>query len=731
VAGSGSAASANITPLTEMVTARVLRNEPSVFFAAFDAAVATSKVTTTTVKAAQTDVGTVLTGTLDTSTLGDFISTPLKAATQDNLAGGDAQDKLLDALRKKINAAQLTQVVAALANPQNTDAIKQVVVNLTAAPPVAVAGVSQSVVAGSVVTLDASASSADLGRTLTYAWTLIFKPAGSSASLSSSTSAKPTFTADVAGTYVATVIVNDGRVNSSAAAVSITASTANAAPVANAGVAQNVVAGSVVTLDGSASSDANSDPLTYAWTLSSKPAGSSTALSSTSSAKPTFRADVPGTYIATVIVNDGKVNSAASTVAVTATVANAAPVANAGVAQSVVVGTAVTLNGSASSDANGDSLTYSWTLTSKPAGSTASLTGATSALPTFTADLAGTYVASLIVNDGKLSSTAAIVTVSAAMANVAPVANAGAAQNVLAGAYHVLLDGSASSDANGDQLTYKWTFVSVPADSSPSPFYSGQNTARPDILANVPGTYVISLVVNDGKVNSAASTVTVTAYGIDAAPTAKFNVARSGFVPNSIFTLDGSISTDPNGDILTYAWTLSRPSGSTAVLSSTTSAKPTFTADVVGTYVVTLLVNDGKVNSNPAIIPITATLPPSLTLYSIDPIFGDSLSSMPYNATATSTQTIIGSSFANLGDFKLIARVSDFTVGNLSAIDSTGRVVPFFNNLSNGQVIAAGTGITFSLKSPLTNNFTTSLTYTFTILETGDKFTYVVNFRSN
>ncbi len=249
--GSGSAAVANITPLTEMLVARVLRNEPAVFFAAFDAAVAANTVTTAAVNAAQTDVGMVLSSTVDTSTLVNFIATPLKAATPDNLSGGDAQDKMLDALRVKINAAQLTQVVSALATTLDTATIKQVVATLTAAPPTAHAGTAQSVVTGTVVTLDSSASAADVGRALTHAWTLTSKPAGSSATLVSPTSAKPTFTADVAGTYVATVIVNDGTINSSAAAVSITASVVNAGPIANAGVAQNVVVGSVVTLDGS------------------------------------------------------------------------------------------------------------------------------------------------------------------------------------------------------------------------------------------------------------------------------------------------------------------------------------------------------------------------------------------------------------------------------------------------------------------------------------------------
>ncbi|MDO8263535.1 MAG: PKD domain-containing protein [Gallionella sp.] len=98
----------------------------------------------------------------------------------------------------------------------------------------------------------------------------------------------------------------------------------------------------------------------------------------------------------------------------TATVLNIAPVSNAGQLQNIMTGALVTLNGSASTDANGDLLTYSWTLTSKPASSTATLAGSTSAAPTFTADVAGTYVALLTVSDGKVNSAIATVTVTAA-----------------------------------------------------------------------------------------------------------------------------------------------------------------------------------------------------------------------------------------------------------------------------------------------------------------------------
>jgi mono/diheme cytochrome c family protein len=83
-------------------------------------------------------------------------------------------------------------------------------------------------------------------------------------------------------------------------------------------------------------------------------------------------------------------------------------VANAGTAQNVTAGVTVTLNGSGSSDPEGAALSYAWVL-QRPAGSGASLTGATTAQPGFVADVAGTYTATLTVNDGALSSSASVV----------------------------------------------------------------------------------------------------------------------------------------------------------------------------------------------------------------------------------------------------------------------------------------------------------------------------------
>jgi mono/diheme cytochrome c family protein len=97
----------------------------------------------------------------------------------------------------------------------------------------------------------------------------------------------------------------------------VTVSGGNIAPTASAGADQAIVTGSVVTLDGSGSSDPDSDPLTYAWTLVA-PAGSSAVLSDATIVNPTFTADVDGTYTATLVVNDGTDDSAPNDVVVTA-----------------------------------------------------------------------------------------------------------------------------------------------------------------------------------------------------------------------------------------------------------------------------------------------------------------------------------------------------------------------------------------------------------------------------
>lgn len=277
---------------------------------------------------------------------------------------------------------------------------------------------------------------------------------------------------------------------------------------------------------------------------------------------------------------------------------NTPPVANAGPNQTITLGATVTLNGTGSSDVDGNPLTYQWSFMSIPSGSGATLTNPTTAKPTFLVDKAGQYVAQLIVNDGLASSAPATVMISTA--NTAPVANAGPNQTVGGGAT-VTLNGSGSTDADGNALTYQWSFASVPAGSAAT--LIGPTTMKPTFIVDKSGDYVVRLVVNDGTVNSAPATVTITTT--NTAPVANAGPDQS-VTTGSTVTLNGGGSSDVDGNPITYDWSfLSVPTGSTATLSNPTAAKPTFVADKVGQYVAQLIVNDGTVNSTPDTVTIT------------------------------------------------------------------------------------------------------------------------------
>jgi hypothetical protein len=184
-----------------------------------------------------------------------------------------------------------------------------------------------------------------------------------------------------------------------------------AGTTAKAGLAQNVFVGSLVTLDGSQSYGVNGSSITYEWTIIAKPAGSNATINNPTAVKPTFRADVPGQYSFKLLVTDDKSNTSEDTLTVIAAAGNAAPVANAGTDQVEVTGTLVTLDGSLSNAANGSQLSYNWNIASKPDGSTVTLAKQNVAKPSFTPDVGGNYVFSLVVNDGISDSDPATVTI--------------------------------------------------------------------------------------------------------------------------------------------------------------------------------------------------------------------------------------------------------------------------------------------------------------------------------
>ena len=286
---------------------------------------------------------------------------------------------------------------------------------------------------------------------------------------------------------------------------------------------------------------------------------------------------------------------------------NSAPVADAGPDQTPIEGDTVILDGSGSSDVDGDLLTYLWSFTSLPPGSEATLSDPTAVNPTFVVDARGTYEVQLIVNDGTVDS--APDTVKIDTQNSAPVADAGPDQTPFVNDT-VTLDGSGSSDVNDDALTYLWSFTRRPAGSGAT--LSDPTAVNPTFLVDFFGTYEVQLIVNDRTVDSDPDTVIIDTQ--NSAPVADAGPDQRPFVGDTV-TLDGSGSSDVDRDILSYSWSFaSLPGGSKAALSDPTAVNPTFLVDAFGTYVVQLIVNDGTVDSNSpdTVTIVTQNQPPVL-----------------------------------------------------------------------------------------------------------------------
>lgn len=461
--------------------------------------------------------------------------------------------------------------------------------------PTANAGPDQTVRVFDTVHLDGSGSSDLDGDSLTFRWSILSAPAGSMATISDPVSVIPSFIVDLPGRYEVQLIVNDGTIESQPDMVVVT--TANSMPVANAGPDQTVNVGGTVHLNGRGSSDVDGDPLTFLWSLTSVPEGSTATLSDPNAINPTFVADLAGSYVASLIVNDGTSGSAPDEVRITT--GNTGPIADARVIQPVRVGETVQLDGSHSTDADGDPLTFRWALTVRPEGSAAVLSDSSAVSPAFVADRAGVYVAQLIVNDGTIDSQPDMVSIRTE--NTPPVAEAGPNQSVRVGAT-VQLDAGGSHDVDGDALAYRWALTVKPTESTAT--LSDPAAVLPTFVADRAGTYVAQLIVNDGTVDSAPDTVTITTQ--NSPPVAEAGPNQTVRVGDSV-ALYGRGSGDVDGDLLTYKWSLTvKPTGSTAVLSDPNGATPTFLADRAGDYVAQLIVNDGIVDSAPDTVMITA-----------------------------------------------------------------------------------------------------------------------------
>jgi hypothetical protein len=353
-------------------------------------------------------------------------------------------------------------------------------------------------------------------------------------------------------------------------------------PVAIAGEDRVGDVGVDVALDGSASAVCGDDPVAYGWSLARTPASSALDDSAfTDNGGPTavdtsFIPDVPGTYAIGLIVTQDGVPSNPDVVVVEVGSSEQAPLADAGADVVGRVGERAILDGSASSDPEGAVLSYRWTMASLPAESQLEprdLWDAHTASPSFVPDVAGAYVLALTVDDGSATSAPDYASVEAASDDRAPVADAGPSRIVPACESDLfVLDASGSYDPDGDVITYQWGVLAVPDGSATGDAdLVAATDVRTTFAPDVDGTYTFWLEVDDGIVPSPKDLVALTTGGANRAPAADAgedqviqNVRadcantpdgpRCEPCPTVRFRLDGTTSTDPDGDALRYRW---------------------------------------------------------------------------------------------------------------------------------------------------------------------------------
>ncbi len=377
-----------------------------------------------------------------------------------------------------------------------------------------------------------------------------------------------------------TYTANDGTVDSAPATVTVTVTLVNDTPVAVAASLTTAedTAGTV-TLSGT---DGDGDALTF----TAGAASNGTVTVSGSTATYTPNANYNGVDLFTYTANDGTVDSAPATVTVTVTAVNDVPVASAATLTTLEdTAGSVTLSGT---DADGDALTYS---AGAATNGTVTVSGSTA---TYTPN-AGYYGAdsfTYTANDGTVDSAPATVTVTVTVVNETPVAVAASLTTTEDTAGTVTLSGT---DSDGDALTF-----TAGAASNGTVTVSG-STATYTPNANYNGVDLFTYTANDGTVDSAPATVTVTVTAVNDAPVSSAGTLTTNEDTAGTVTL---AATDVDGDALTYTAS-NGTSGTVTVAGAVATYTPN--ANFNGTDSFTFTANDGTVDSNSSTVTVTVS----------------------------------------------------------------------------------------------------------------------------
>ncbi|MCM3629584.1 Ig-like domain-containing protein [Paenibacillus glycanilyticus] len=384
--------------------------------------------------------------------------------------------------------------------------------------------------------------------------------------------------------------VNDVALNSSAATVTLTVNPVNDAPVAN-NSSTSTLEGTPV--DGTVTAtDIDQDLLLFQEAdLPQHGNLQFDGIAGTYTYTPDD--DFIGTDTFTFTAHDGTDESNKATVTITVTAApNAAPVAQDG-SESTNEDTPV--NGAVSAtDADNNTLTY--TLVTAPVNGTVVMNADGTFTYTPNANYNGTDSFTFKANDGKADSNVATVNLTINAVNDAPTAN----NSSKITDENIAVSGTVTGqDVEGTSLTY--SLDTVPVNGTVVFNIDGTYTYTPN--HNYSGSDSFTFVANDGALDSAPATVTITINEVNEAPVAQNDTLQT----EEDKPLDGSaLATDSDGDSLQYS-VVGQPSHGDVTMNSNGTFTYTPDANYNGPDSFTFKANDGSEDSNTASISITIT----------------------------------------------------------------------------------------------------------------------------
>ena len=497
-----------------------------------------------------------------------------------NFGDGSATQAGANATHTYTEAGSFTAVVTAT-NGQGAVTASTVVV-VTNLAPVSDAAADQSVNVAAAVTLDGSASSDPDNHTpLSVRWQ---QTGGALVVLSDATATAPTFTApSTAGVLTFTLLVSDAHGLADATPDEVVIAVTDIAVGGLSAINNSpTTLGDATTFTASITAGTN---VTYTWDFGD---GSPVA----TGAVITHEYALVGNYSATVTASNTASDMMTTTLAV---ITNLAPVADAGPDQTVAVASVVSLNGSASTDADGHlPLHYVWTQTGGPS---ATLDDANLSTPVFTSPAVSAVLTfTLAVSDARglaaaVSDTVVITVVDIGISGLTA-QNSGPTRLDDATLFTVTITA-------GSGVTYAWDF------GDGSPLESGMAASH---VYTAAGSY--NAVVSATNAHGTVSASTVAAV-VNAEPVPNAGADMSATV-GSLVTLSGALSADPDGHLpLYYYW--DQIGGASVVLSNPSALAPTFTAPITSgqlTFMLRVWDGHGLVSSTPDTVVVNVTQGP-------------------------------------------------------------------------------------------------------------------------